>query len=156
VSRPGIKSGSPALHSSKELFEQLVYFLFGTTICAGIFTLLLSREFSPRHLAPPEYVFIEDVYSQGLDSLLTGNPGTHNVISSNHVGVTTIERLDQGHLYPLGERRDKHVTVGARTSDLLRHRRPLYLKSYLDSLFAGYSEPLLSLGARGRRSSTVC
>ncbi len=53
-----------------------------------------------------------------------------------------IERLDQGHLYPLGERRDKHFTVGARTSDLLRRRRPLYLKSYLDSLFAGYSEPL--------------
>ncbi len=45
-----------------------------------------------------------------------------------------IERLDQGHLYPLGERRDKHVTVGARTSDLLRCRRLLYLKSYLDSL----------------------
>jgi hypothetical protein len=31
------------------------------------------------------------------------------VMSINHVGVTTIERLDQGHLYPLGER----VTVGA-------------------------------------------
>ncbi len=27
-----------------------------------------------------------------------------------------IERLDQGHLYPLGERRDKHVTGGARNS----------------------------------------
>jgi hypothetical protein len=26
-------------------------------------------------------------------------------VFSNHVGVTTIERLDQGHLYPLGERR---------------------------------------------------
>jgi hypothetical protein len=60
----------------------------------------------------------------------------------NHVGVTTIERLDQGHLYPLGEHRDKHVAVGAQTSDLLHRRRPLYLKSYLDSLFADYSEPL--------------
>ncbi len=49
---------------------------------------------------------------------------------SNHVGVTTIERLDQGHLYPLGERRDKHVTGGARTSTLLETRRALYLKSY--------------------------
>ena len=48
-----------------------------------------------------------------------------------------IERLDQGHLYPLGERRDKHVTGGARTSALL--------KSYSDSLYAGYSEPLLGL-----------
>ncbi len=49
---------------------------------------------------------------------------------SNHVGVTTIERLDQGHLYPLGERRDKHVTGEARTSALLETRRTLYLKSY--------------------------
>ena len=63
----------------------------------------------------------------------------------NHVGVTTIERLDQGHLYPLGESRDKHVTGGARTSALLHRRRPLYLKSYPDSLYAGYSEPLLGL-----------
>ncbi len=45
-----------------------------------------------------------------------------------------IERLDQGHLYPLGERRDKHVTDGPRTSALLHRRRTLYLKSYLDSL----------------------
>jgi hypothetical protein len=51
---------------------------------------------------------------------------------SNHVGVTTIERLDQGHLYPLGERRDKYG-------------RSANLKSYLDSLYAGYSEPLLGL-----------
>ncbi len=46
-------------------------------------------------------------------------------LNVHHVGVTTIKRLDQGHLYPLGERRDKHVTGGARTSAL---------KSYLDSL----------------------
>jgi hypothetical protein len=41
-----------------------------------------------------------------------------------------IERLDQGHLYPLGERHagQTMVTGGARTS------APLYLKSYLDSL----------------------
>jgi hypothetical protein len=77
------------------------------------------------------------------------------VMSFNHAGVTTIKRLDQGHLCPLGERQDKHVTVGARTSALLRSRRPLNLKCNLDSLFAGYSEPLFSLGARGKRSSTV-
>ncbi len=53
---------------------------------------------------------------------------------SNHVGVTTIERHDQGHLYPLRERRDKHVTGGARTPAPLHRRRTLYLKSYLDSL----------------------
>jgi hypothetical protein len=48
----------------------------------------------------------------------------------------TIERLDQGHLYPLGERRrrDKHVTGGARTSAPLQSRRTLYVKSYLDNL----------------------
>ncbi len=50
------------------------------------------------------------------------------------LGVTTIERLDQGHLYPLGRRRDKHVMGGARTSALLQSRQTLYLKSYLDSL----------------------
>jgi hypothetical protein len=46
----------------------------------------------------------------------------------------TIERLDQGHLYPLGERRDKHVKGGARTPAPLHRRRTLYQKSYLDSL----------------------
>jgi hypothetical protein len=59
--------------------------------------------------------------------------------------IYTIERLDQGHLYPLGERRDKHVTGGARTSALLHRRLPLYLKSYPDSLYARYSEPLHGL-----------
>jgi hypothetical protein len=47
--------------------------------------------------------------------------------------LEAIERLDQGHLYPLRERRDKHVTGGARTSALLHRRRPLYLESYPDS-----------------------
>jgi hypothetical protein len=65
-----------------------------------------------------------------------------------------MKRLDQEHLHPLGEHRDKHVRVGARTSDPLHRRQPLYLKSYLDSLFTGYLEPLLGLGATGRRSST--
>ena len=59
------------------------------------------------------------------------------------VKYCTVERLDQGHLYPLGRRRDKHVTGGARTSAPLQSRRTLYLKSYLDSLYAGYSEHLL-------------
>jgi hypothetical protein len=54
----------------------------------------------------------------------------------------SLERLNQGHLYPLGERRDKHVTGGAQTSAPLNRRRTLYLKSYLDSLYADYSEPL--------------
>jgi hypothetical protein len=78
------------------------------------------------------------------------------VIQINHVRVTTMERLDQDHLHPQGEQRDKHVRVGARTSDPLHRRRPLYLKIYLDSLFAGYLELLLGLGATGRRSSTMC
>jgi hypothetical protein len=70
---------------------------------------------------------------------------TNGHVNINHVGFTTIERLDQGLLYPLGEHRDKHVTGGARTSAPLHLRRPLYLKSYLDSLYDGYSEPLLGL-----------
>ncbi len=37
-----------------------------------------------------------------------------------------IERLDQGHLYPLGECRDKHVTGGARTSALLHRSILIY------------------------------
>jgi hypothetical protein len=45
-----------------------------------------------------------------------------------------IERPDQGHLYPLRRRRDKHVTGGARTSAPLKSRPTHYLKSYLDSL----------------------
>jgi hypothetical protein len=52
---------------------------------------------------------------------------------------------DQGYLYPLGGRRDKHVTGGARTSAPLHRRRMLFLKGYLDSLYAGYSEPPLGL-----------
>jgi hypothetical protein len=61
----------------------------------GDFTLLLSRGFSPRHMAPPS-MFIER-----LDSLFTDNPGTHNVISINHGGVTTMEEVDQSSLLPL-------------------------------------------------------
>jgi hypothetical protein len=76
------------------------------------------------------------------------------VMQINHIRVTNMERLDQDHLPPLGEHRDKYVRVGAQTSNPLHRRRPFYLKSYLDSLFAGYSEPLLGLGVTGRRSST--
>ncbi len=49
--------------------------------------------------------------------------------------------LDQGHLYPLGEH------PGGQTLSLPNRTRvafvtALYLKSYLDSLYADYSEPL--------------
>ncbi len=74
---------------------------------------------------------------------LKKNTFTHGAPGSQFMCAPyTIERLDQGRLYPLGEHRDKHVTVGARTSDPLHSRRVLYPKSYLDSLFPGYSEPL--------------
>ncbi len=56
-----------------------------------------------------------------------------------------IERLDQGHLYPQGEHPgDKHQGYLRRGTNpgRLRHRRALYLKSYLDMLYADYSEPL--------------
>ncbi len=42
-------------HSSKELFEQLVYFLFGTTICARILPLIISGIFFPPH-GYPQYM----------------------------------------------------------------------------------------------------
>jgi hypothetical protein len=70
---------------------------------------------------------------------IVGRPAT--VRTSGNSETTVLE--SQGHLYPLGERRDKHVAGGARTSAPLHRRRTLYLKSYLDSLYAGYSEPLL-------------
>jgi hypothetical protein len=62
-------------------------------------------------------------------------------MQNDPVGVTTIERHDQGHLYPLGERHDimSQSTAGGH-----------YLKGYLDSLFAGYYEPLLALRATSR------
>ncbi len=63
------------------------------------------------------------------------------------VVVTTIERLDQGHLYPLGERRDKHVTGGARTSALL-HRRQGSPSAcvYMDSTGCRPNSPCKALG----------
>ncbi len=60
--------------------------------------------------------------------------------------VGSIERLDEGHLYPLGNRRDKYVTGGARTPCTCR--RTLYLKSFLDSLLLAIRN--LYLGRNGR------
>ncbi len=66
-----------------------------------------------------------------LLGLMTFTRIAPTVMQINHVGVITIETL-----YPLGERRDKHVTGRAQTSAHLRSRRPLHLKSYLDSSYA--------------------
>jgi hypothetical protein len=118
----------------KELSIQLISWLFGTSTwpeagaafgplygrpsaCGVTHGLKLgSRPNSPCKCGKPEPLAIPRVL--------------------NHIGVTTIERLDQGHLYPLGERHAEQtmVTGGARTSAPLHRRRPLYLKSYLDSL----------------------
>ncbi len=76
-------TGVAGEHSSKELFKQLVYLLLGITICAGIFTL---RDFLPATWLPPVYVFIEDMYSQGLDSLFTDNRNTQRDLKQSRRG----------------------------------------------------------------------
>ncbi len=146
----GANLRSPALQAAtlpKELSRQLIPWLFGNSTWPG-------SCYTARHLhgSPSAYaVYVGCTWTyQGLLPLLglmTFTQIAPTVKQINHVGVTTIERLDQGHLYPLGEHRDNHVTVGAQTSDPLHHRQLLYLKSYLDSLFAGYSLPLLGLRA---------
>ncbi len=83
VSRPGIEPGSPALKASTQAKSCCSEPLF----VRGFLPSLCARGFSPRHLAPPSiYVFIEDIYLQGLDSLFTDNPGAHSVISSPMLG----------------------------------------------------------------------
>ncbi len=57
------------------------------------------------------------------------------IAHAGHVRVTTIERLDQGHLYPLAPWR---TNIKFASTGRLRHRRALYLNSYLNS----YSDPL--------------
>jgi hypothetical protein len=52
---------------------------------------------------------------------------------------TLIERLDQGHLYPQGERQDKHVTVRARISDRRAAALPKRLSKQLIRLLFGTS-----------------
>ncbi len=63
-------------------------------------------------------------------------------VFSNHVGVTTIERPDQGHLYPLGEPRDTCHSRGANLGRPAPQARTLP-KELSRQLIAGYSEPLL-------------
>jgi hypothetical protein len=75
-------------------------------------------------------------------------------VFSNHVGVTTIERPDQGHLYPLGEPRDTRHSQGTNLRPPAQ-QGVLYLKSYLFSIFAGYSEPLLGVRAALHPASTI-
>jgi hypothetical protein len=53
-----------------------------------------------------------------------------SVFLHNTVLYNNIERPDQGHLYPLGERRDKHVRAGreppALQADALPNSEPLH------------------------------
>ncbi len=68
-------------------------------------------------------------------------------VFSNHVWVTTIERPDQGHLYPLGEPRDTCHSRGANLWPPAPQASALP-KELSRQLIAGYSE--LLLGASGR------
>ncbi len=117
----------------KELSRQLI---------AGYSELLLGASGRPPQGSPSACVYMDSTGCRrnspckALGFIPFQGPRLHTLqvqVFSNHVGVTTIERPDQGHLYPL-ESLVTHVTVGARTSDPLHRRRALYLKSYLDSL----------------------
>ena len=72
---------------------------------------------------------------------------TNGHVKINHVGVTTIERPDQGHLYPLGEPRDTCHSRGANLRPPAPQASTLP-KELSRQLIAGYSE--LLLGASGR------
>ncbi len=62
----------------------------------------------------------------------------------NHVGVTTIARPDQGHRYTLLE--VPGLTCPGRGSNPgLPQEASTLEKSHLDSIYAGYSEPLLMM-----------
>jgi hypothetical protein len=137
----------------KELSRQLI---------AGYSELLLGASGRPPQGSPSACVYMDSTgcrpnspcKAQGF--IPFQGPRFHTLqvrVFSNHVGVTTIERLDQGHLYPLGERRDKHVTGGMRTSALLHRRWTLYLKSYLDSLLLAIRN--FYLGRQAGRHSTI-
>ncbi len=79
-----------------------------------------------RYYLPSIYLFL---YIQRINNKCGIQPKVtnhHKYVLSNYFMsfdsmrvpffFNTIERLDQGQLYPLGRRRDKHVTGGARTS----------------------------------------
>jgi hypothetical protein len=133
----------------KELSRQLISWLFGASTCSSLDSIRTST-WAPQCICQ---AYGLKLGSRPNSPCKCGKPeplASPRVL--NHVGVTTIERLDQGHLYPLGERRDKHVTGRARTSAPLHRRRTLYLKSYLDSWLFGAST---CLSLDGIRTSTI-
>jgi hypothetical protein len=128
----GARTSAP-LHHRRPLYLKTA--LFGASTWSSSMT-----TFGPLHGRPSAYAKHMDLNWEvgriALASAATLNVHQASPRVSNHVGVTTIERLDQGHLYLLGERHagQTMVTGGARTFAPLHRRRPLYLKSYLDSL----------------------
>jgi hypothetical protein len=134
----------------KELSRQLI---------AGYSELLLRASGRPPQGSPSACVYNIYMDSTGcrpnspckaLGFIPFQGPRLHTLqvrVFSNHVGVTTIERPDQGHLYPLGEPRDTCHSRGAnlRTPALQARTLP---KELSRQLIAGYSELLLRASGR--------
>ena len=67
------------------------------------------------------------------------------VMYDNHVGVTTIARPDQGHRYTLLEVPVLTCPRQGSNTGLPPGEASTLEKSHLDSLYTGYSEPLLMM-----------
>jgi hypothetical protein len=95
----------------KELSRQLISWLFGTSTWPEA-----GAAFGPLH-GRPSACGVTHGLKLGCrpnSPCKCGKPWTScKSACFESRRVTTIERLDQGHLYPLGKRRDKHVTGGA-------------------------------------------
>ena len=147
---PGIEPGSPASQAGtlpKELSRQLI---------AGYSELLLGASGRPPQGSPSACVYMDSTGCRpnspckALGFIPFQGPRLHTLqvrVFSNHVGVTTIERPDQGHLYPLGEPRDTCHSRGANLRPPAPQASALP-KELSRQLIAGYSE--LLLGASGR------
>jgi hypothetical protein len=100
VSLAGIEPGSPALQASTQAKRYSNNLYICCYLCRDFYPLIVSEIFSPPHGSPHCMCSLKTYTHKGwiVYSLTTG---THNVISSNHVGVTTMEELDQSPLYPL-------------------------------------------------------
>jgi hypothetical protein len=104
----------------KELSRQLI---------AGYSELLLGASGRPPQGSPSACVYMDsngcrpNSPCKALGFIPFQGPRLHTLqvrLFSNHVGVTTIERPDQGHLYPLGEPRDTCHSRGANPDPLHR------------------------------------
>jgi hypothetical protein len=168
LSRPGMEPQTPCTigrHSRKEPSRQLILLSIRSTIYARILSTLFHG-FLPCFMAPPSicvqrlrttlthdtHILIAGVQRSLFHdltewtSVLRFTEAIHFLWWSDHVGVTTIENLDQRYLYPPLEEFG-HICPGLG----LNPRPPAPLagtleKSHLDSLYYCPFESLLMQG----------